>query len=175
MSKEVEDRIVDNSVKDSEAGAKTEPKADVKPKPKAKSKAKAEENEKLREAEEKELKSYISDTCITDLELAKRLKDLGIERSYIKSFRNAYASFDDKTLKTLAKEEEDRVIEHESAMLNDYIRGTIITDMSFAYRLKRLNMPKLFVQIYRDEDRSLSDKKIWEKAREVDAKNLVKY
>ena len=133
-------------------------------------KAKAEDDAK----NEKALAYYISDTKITDIDFAKKLYALGIERQYIKSFTNAYAKFDDETLKTLAKEAENDIISHDAAMIRNYMSGSLLTDEAFAYRLYRLSFPPILVQVFKNEDVTLTDAQLWDKVRNIDVTKLAK-
>ena len=57
--------------------------------------------------------------------------------------------------------------EKEAHEANNYASGgnVLLTDKAFILRLKGLNVPKLYLPIFRDEDRIMTTTQIWEKIR----------
>ncbi len=86
------------------------------------------------------------DDSVTDMELVKLLQ---------KSFVVEHEKNKDKTVDIM------------TARLNEYIKteGCILKDRDFGFRLLNMNVPKIYLKLFRDSDAPLKDQDLWKKIR----------
>lgn len=112
-----------------------------------------------------EAQKLIDSSHIKSSELAEKLVKIGVENYCLGAFSDDFASFPEKTLRVIYEKEKQKIIDQETSELNAYLRGSVITDMEFALRLKKLNIPQTHVRFFRNEDSVMTTEQLWAKIR----------